>query len=125
MPTIPLQFNLENRSSFDRIDERSTDATLPELEIQLLNGSTPVDLTGATVKFTMKDEADVAKVNDAAAVLVDGLTGKVKYVWSGTDLDTKGRYTGQFAITVSSEVYKIPNNESQKLFIIIADEVAP
>lgn len=124
MSEIPLQFNLEDRSEFDRVHEISTDATLPVLDVQLLNGSTPVNLASASIKFTMKDEAGAAKVNAADAVLVDAATGKIQYVWVAADVDTAGRFIGQFLITIGTVSYKIPNNVSQKLYIIIGAEVA-
>ena len=121
MPT--LQFNLEERSPFDRKLRLSKDALLPTLIVQLLDGVNPVDLTSATVTFSMDDEAGTAKVNNASATLKDGATGKIEYAWSGTDTDTAGLFFGQFVVTIGTDTHRVPNNDSQRLIIDVGPRV--
>ena len=118
-----LQFNLEDRSPFNRHFFIAKNARLPDLIVKLFDGTTAVDLTNATVKFSMDDEAGVAKVNAAAGALEDATNGKVKYEWGATDTDTEGVFLGQFIITISSKDYRIPNNNDQKLIIEIGSRV--
>ena len=118
-----LQFNLEDRSPFNKHFIIAKNARLPDLIVQLLDGTTAVNLTGAAVKFSMDDEAGVAKVDAVAAVLDDATNGKVKYQWGATDTDTEGVFLGQFIITISSQDYRIPNNNDQKLIIEIGSRV--
>ena len=122
MPT--LQFNLEDRSPFDQKLEISKGARLPALEIQLFDGTAKVDLTGAAVKFSMDDENGKNKVNAVAATLDgDPTSGKVSYAWAAADVDTVGKFFGQFLITISNKDHLIPNNDTQRLLIIISDKI--
>ena len=51
-----------------------------------------VDLTGYAIRFHMwVDGSTTPKVN-AAAVLVDGAAGSVRYDWAAGDTDTAGDY---------------------------------
>ena len=118
-----LVFNLEDRSPFVKEFHLSKDARLPDLEIQLLDVNTPVDLTGATVTFSMDDLSGTTKVNAAAGTVSDATNGKVKYAWAAVDVDTTGTFKGQFVITISSKDYRIPDNGDQLLRIIIAARV--
>jgi len=118
-----LKFHLDERSPFDQSLRLAKDATLPALEIQLLDQGLPVSLTGATATFSMEDESSVLKVTAAAATISDAANGKVKYEWAAIDVDTTGRFFGQFEITVGSRAYLIPNNESQRLRIIVVNKV--
>lgn len=118
-----LVFNLEDRSPFDETLVLSKGATLPELEVQLLNGNAPEDLTGGVVTFSMDDDKGVAKITGAAAVLVTATDGKIKYVWASGDVDTEGVFFGQFKIVVSAVQYLIPNNEDQRLRIVVGPAV--
>lgn len=118
-----LQFHLDDRSPFTLDFTLAKNARLPDLEVQLLDGSTAEDLTGATVTFSMVTETGTVKVSAAAAVLTDGPTGKVKYLWAAADVDTEGTFFGQFVITVSSKDYRVPNNDDQRLRILIGPRI--
>jgi hypothetical protein len=88
--------------------------TLPALEAVLSDDNGPVDLTGATVYFTMTQVASSACGEDTPASgsakfkkqgVVVGLQtvgsptrGKVRYEWSGADTDTAGLFAGEFEV---------------------------
>ena len=118
-----IQFHLDDRSPFTEDFIISKDATLPDLEVQLLDESAVVDLTGATVKFSMDDQLGVAKVNAVVAVLSDGPNGKFKYQWVAADTNTEGIFFGQFEVTAGAKIYRIPDNEKQKLRIVVGPRI--
>ncbi len=114
-----FKFNLEERSRFEKVLAIDKQATLPKLEVQVLDGSDPVDLTGATVTFSMQDSNGVAKISGAAATLDDAAKGKISYAFQGADVDTDGVFSGQFSVVVAGGTYKIPNASTQRLIIQI------
>ena len=70
----------------------------------------PIDVTGATVKFSMQDESSVNKISLASGNVVDGPIGKIEYVWQAVDTDTEGIYFGEFRVTFSGgEIITFPN----------------
>ena len=76
--------------------------TSPVLQTTLLDGDgNAVNLTGATVTFTMIDDDGVAKVSDGSVTLVDAVNGIVKYAWSAADTDTVGEFSASFEVTYS------------------------
>lgn len=121
MPT--LVFNLEDRSPFEKTLVLSKGATLPALDIQILDGSGVVDLTGGAVTFSMDDDEGVAKITNAAATLPDATNGKARYSWASVDVDTEDTFFGQFKVVISGSQYLLPNNTDQKLRIIVGPVV--
>ena len=119
-----LDFHLEERSNFDRVHRVALGATLPKLQVRLLDGATPVDVTGATVLFSMDDEDGVAKVA-AQAGAISGLAtdGIVEYQFADADVDTEGRFFGQFSVAIAGEDYLVPNNNVQRLRVEIGPAV--
>lgn len=70
----------------------------PSVTTQVTSGGVPVDLTGLTAKFRLRDqESDTLKV-DADATIFDSSNGRVKYDWITGDTDTPGEYLGWFTI---------------------------
>lgn len=58
----------------------------------------PIDLTGASVRFQMRfPEGKTYKVN-AAAVITDEAAGAVSYAWGANDLAQPGTYEAQWEI---------------------------
>jgi hypothetical protein len=71
----------------------------PPLQVTLLDGTTPVDLTLATgVLFLMKNSGGL-KVNYAMVVDPNPTTGKVSYAWISGDTDTVGQYSAEIQVT--------------------------
>ena len=64
-----------------------------------------VDLTGATVTFSMRHQkakaTETPVVNGAACTVTDAAAGAVEYRWGATDLDVPGLYTAEFKIVHS------------------------
>ncbi|MGD8238257.1 MAG: BppU family phage baseplate upper protein [Armatimonadota bacterium] len=74
----------------------------------------PIDLTGLTVKFLMKDKTAAAsaspKIDSACALSgtgIDPVQGQCKYTFAsdGTDTDTTGDYYGQVEVVDSNTTY--------------------
>ncbi len=122
MPTF--DFNLEDRSPFEKVLQLSKGATLPKIEVRLLDGAKAVDISGATVAFSMDDEAGVAKITDQVGAIVTPATdGKFEYAWASADVDTEGRFFGQFKLVIGGVQHLVPNNSAQRLRIEIGPAV--
>ncbi|KKM82267.1 hypothetical protein LCGC14_1321350 [marine sediment metagenome] len=123
MPTF--EFFLDSRGLLTKEFEIDVTATLPKVTVQLFDGDTVVDLTGATVTFTLRDAAGAAVVLDAAAVLLNATQGIVEYQLADADVDDVGFFFAQFKITISGESYLIPNDSTQRLRLRIGKEDLP
>lgn len=123
MPTF--EFFLDSRGLLTKEFEIDVTATLPKVTVQLFDGDTVVDLTGATVTFTLRDAAGAAVVLDAAATLLDATNGIVEYQLATADVDDVGFFFAQFTITISGESYLIPNDSTQRLRLRIGKEDVP
>lgn len=117
-----LEFNADDRG-IEREFIISKDARFPDLEVKLLDGNVPVDLSGATVAFSMEDSLSVLKVTLAVGDAPDGVDGIIRYQWAAADVDTVGRFTGQFKATKGGKDFLIPNNSNQRLRITIVNKV--
>ena len=93
-----LQFNLQDRSFFDRNFAVAKSGLMPPVKIQLLDNVTPVALTGTAATFTMTDEFGTKKVNAQPATIIDSTNGIIEYDWQAGDTDTAGTYYGQFSV---------------------------
>jgi hypothetical protein len=95
--------------------------TRPPLEFTLTQDGTPVDLTGCTVKFYMKDATTGSvKINGVACAITDATKGKCRYSWTGTDTNTVATYLGEVEVTFADG--KIQTGYKQ-LSIIIRDDI--
>lgn len=74
--------------------------TEPPLKATLEDGDgDPVDVSGATVTFHMKESRSGQTVVDKPATLVnDGEDGQVKYSWDGEDTEDAGEYDAEFEV---------------------------
>jgi BppU N-terminal domain len=86
--------------------------TKPLMVSTLFNpNGTPVNLTNATVAFSMRDQQTKLRVVSGAAVIVSAVNGVVSYTWGANDTSTAGWYNAVFIVTFndgSSLTY--PNN---------------
>jgi hypothetical protein len=99
--------------------------TRPELDVFLRDDKDrSINVTGATVKFNMRNSADnVVKVNAGSVTTVSSTSGRVKYSFTTADTDTSGNFEGEFQVTfVGGQVETFPNDSYIK--VIITDDVA-
>lgn len=119
-----LDFHLDERSPFDRVHRIAKGATLPKLQARILDGSTPVDITGATVTFSMDAEDGTPKVvAQAGAISGAPADGTVEYQFAAADVDTEGRFFGQFKVTVGAIAFLVPNNSAVRLRVEIGPAI--
>ena len=99
--------------------------TRPELDVFLRDDKDrTINVTGATVKFNMRNASDnTVKVNNGSVTTVSSTSGRVKYSFSASDTDTAGNFDGEFQVTfVGGQVETFPNDGFIK--VIITDDVA-
>ena len=119
-----LDFHLDERSNFDRVHRIAKGATLPKLQARIRDGSTAVDISTATIAFSMDDEDGVEKVAaQAGAIVGAGTDGTFEYAFAAADVDTEGRFFGQFKVTISSDIHLVPNNSVQRLRVEIGPAI--
>jgi len=124
MTENPIQFNLEERSPFDHTFTIAEDSLEESIRVQLLDGEIPFDLGGYTIVFSLVSDDDASvKISSVAGVAVNLAEGIFEYAWTGTDLDTPGRYTAQFKLTRSARDIYIPNNGTQTLYVEVVAKV--
>jgi len=58
----------------------------------------PFDLSGSTVTFKMRPERSATPKVSAAGVVVNALTGEVRYDWQTVDVDTAGEYNAWWSV---------------------------
>ena len=76
--------------------------TAPSIRATLKDGSgSVIDLTGASVRFHMKDLSGTVKIDTAATIISPATSGIVQYNWTGSDTDTAGTYYAEFEVTYS------------------------
>ena len=99
-----------------------TGDTYPPIEATITQADgTPLDITGATVKFHMNDMSGVNKIN-AAGTIISPTGGEVRYTWATTSTYL-GRYVGEFEITLlTGKVLTVPNDGH--LVIYFNDDLA-
>ena len=99
--------------------------TRPELDIFLRDDKDrSINITGATVKFSMRNAAtNVVKISLASVTTVSSTAGRVKYSFTASDTDTAGNFDGEFQVTfVGGQVETFPNDGYIK--VIVTDDVA-
>ena len=97
---------------------------MPALEVFLKDAyGAPVNVTGATVKFSMRVKpAGTVKVSAAAATIVTAGGGRVKYAWAAVDTDTADEYEGEFQVTYANGGIQTFPNDSH-ISITVTDDV--
>lgn len=98
--------------------------TSPAISRTLLDSAgDAINLTGATVRFHLKDKAGVVKVDAAAVIVGDPLLGVVQYDWIAADTDTAGNFKAEFEVTYAdSTIETFPNNEH--IEVVITEDLA-
>jgi len=99
--------------------------TRPELDIFLRDDKDrSINITGATVKFSMRNAAtNVVKISLGSVTTVSSTAGRVKYSFTASDTDTAGNFDGEFQVTfVGGQVETFPNDGYIK--VIVTDDVA-
>ena len=93
--------------------------TAPSIRATLKDGSgSVIDLTGASVRFHMKDLSGTVKIDTAATIISPATSGIVQYNWTGSDTDTAGTYYAEFEVTYSdSSIESFPNDENIGILI--------
>jgi hypothetical protein len=83
----------------------------------------PVNVTGATIVFSMRlKPAGAVKVVTQAAVVVAAGTGRVRYEWTASNTDTANEYEGEFQVTYANgKIQTFPNYGH--IPIIVTDDV--
>jgi len=87
----------------------------PEVEVQLLQadgngGTTPVDLSGANVKFyAVNPTTGELLINGEDAIIEDAANGEVSYQWTSGDTDESGVWKGEFVAIFSDGDLTFPN----------------
>ncbi|MEE8574270.1 MAG: hypothetical protein V3T30_02560 [Thermodesulfobacteriota bacterium] len=64
------------------------------------SAGTPIDLTGASLVFTMVKRGETTpKVSRATVTVTDPLNAEWQYDWQGTDTDSRGVYDVEVEVT--------------------------
>ena len=101
--------------------------TKDDLEVTLRDAvEDAVDVTGATVKFSMWGARDHRiKIKEGSVTLVTPSSGIVKYVWQDGDTNQDGDFEGEFEVTYSGgDIQTFPNTRSNVLTIDIERQIA-
>lgn len=99
--------------------------TRPYLRFTVSQNGSAVDLTGASVVFSMANQATGAlQVNREDCVIVTAGSGIAEYRWSASDTTTTGRFRSEVEVTLSDgSILSLPP-DGDDLIIIIREEVA-
>lgn len=96
--------------------------TAPSLRATLLNGSgNVIDLTGATVRFHMRELGKTTIIVNQACTVINAAGGIVQYDWVAADTDTIGSYQAEFQVTYSDGTIETFPNDSYIRVDIIDD----
>lgn len=96
--------------------------TSPSLVYALI--PTTVDLTGATVRFSMKNQEGAVVINRAASTVVTPtVTPTVRYNWQASDTANAGFFFAEFEVTYSSGAIETFPNYSM-IAIKISEDIA-
>lgn len=97
----------------------------PTLDVALQDDrGRPVNVTGATVVFHMRNTSDDSvKVDGGTVSAITATKGEVRYEWTTTNTNTAGTFEGEFEVTFSGgEIQTFPNNGY--IDIIILEDVS-
>ena len=97
-----------------------------KLRVTLIDDNGAIDLTGASVVFTMESTTGTVKVNKQACVVLDQSVaanrGTVTYQFTSAQVNTAGKYYGEWQCTLSNgEILTIPSAPDPYVIIHIKD----
>lgn len=75
---------------------------MPILEFTIVKDGSAVNLTGATVVFSMYNEARVRKIDKQACTITNATAGIVQYQLQEGDTSEEGSFTGEIQVTDSN-----------------------
>ena len=96
----------------------------PTLDVALRDDKNrPVDVTGASVVFHMRNTADdTTKISGASVTVLAASKGEVRYSWTTTNTNTDGNFEAEFQVTFSDGgVQTFPNDGY--IDVIITEDV--
>lgn len=96
-------------------DTKPLEATLTQ------KGGRPIDLSGATVKFLMKQNPPGSTTITGTCTLVNATKGIVRYSWGGSDLNTPGTYKVEFEITFADTKKQTVPSKDYEDVVVTAD----
>ena len=97
--------------------------TSPAIRITCQDGDgVAVDLTGASVRFHLEDDAGTVVV-DAAASIVTAASGIVQYAWGAADTSTAGYFYAEFEVTYADNTVETFPNYG-KIEVVISSDIA-
>lgn len=82
-----------------------------------------VDVTGASVQFHMQKIGATTLKIDAAATVVDGAAGHVRYTLQNGDTDTPGSYKAEYEVTFLDGSIETFKNTPDQLRVVITPEL--
>jgi len=106
--------------------ELKTNDTYPPLRRRIVSVQTgeAINLTGASVRFHMRDNAENVRVDADASIESPPTGGIVRYEWKAADTTLPGKYCGEFEITLSGgDILTAPSGENY-IKIVIGDDIA-
>lgn len=98
--------------------------TSPSLDVALQDDrGRPVDISGATVVFHMRNTADDSvKITSGVVTILSSTLGQVRYGWSAANTDTAGNFEAEFQVTFSGGgIQTFPSDTY--IDVIITDDV--
>ena len=98
--------------------------TSPALDAILTDaGGNAVDVTGANVRFHMQKIGATTLKIDAAATVVDGPSGHVRYTLQAGDTDTPSSYKAEYEVTFPDGSIETFKNTPDQLRVVITPEL--
>lgn len=98
--------------------------TSPTLDAILTNAAGEVvDVTNASVRFHMQRLGATTLKIDAAATVVDGEAGHVRYTLQPGDTDTPGSYKAEYEVTFLDGSVETFKNTPDQLRVVITPEL--
>ena len=76
--------------------------TMPVLEFTIEKDGEAVNLTGATVVFSMYNEEKVLKIDKQACTITNATGGVVQYQLQSGDTSEEGAFSGEIQVTDSN-----------------------